>query len=73
MSTLKGIFEPFKDYVQVQLNLRKESIQGKENIQEKDLNDLAYKISTRKIQRVVDDNTAEGLEAELKLKEWKKV
>jgi hypothetical protein len=44
-----------------------------ENIQEKDLNDLAYRISTRKIQRVVDDNTTDGLEAELKLKKWKKV
>jgi len=44
-----------------------------ENIQEKDLNDLAFRMSTRKIQKMIDENTVEGLEAELKLKEWKKV
>ena len=43
-----------------------------ENIEEKDLNDLAYKMSTRKIQKMIDDNTAEGLEAELKFNKWKK-
>tara|TARA_Y100000310_G_C20692085_1_gene822980 strand:+ start:3472 stop:4527 length:1056 start_codon:yes stop_codon:yes gene_type:complete len=43
------------------------------NIEEKDLNDLAYRISTRKIQKVVDDNTVEGLEAELRLKDWKNI
>jgi len=42
-------------------------------VQEKDLNDLAYKISTRKVQKLIDENTVEGLEAELKLKEWRKV
>ena len=43
-----------------------------ENIQEKDLNDLAYRISTRKIQKLINANTVEGLEAELRLKEWRK-
>ena len=44
-----------------------------ENIEEKDLNDLAYRVSTRKIQKVIDENTVEGLEAELKINEWKKL
>ena len=44
-----------------------------ENIQEKDLNDLAFRISTRKIQKMIDENTCEGLEAELKLKEWRNI
>ena len=44
-----------------------------ENIKEKDLNDLAHRISTRKIQKLIDANTVEGLEAELKFKDWKKV
>jgi hypothetical protein len=43
------------------------------NVQEKDLNDLAHKISTRKIQKLIDENTVEGLEAELRLKQWRKV
>ena len=43
------------------------------NIEEKDLNDLAFRISTRKIQKVIDENAVEGLEAELKLNEWRKV
>ena len=44
-----------------------------ENIEEKDLNDLAYKMSTRKIQKMIDANAIEGLQAELKFNEWKKV
>jgi len=44
-----------------------------ENIKEKDLNDLALRISTRKIQKLINENTVEGLEAELKLNSWKKV
>ena len=44
-----------------------------ENIEEKDLNDLAYRVSTRKIQKVIDENTSEGLEAESRLKEWRKI
>jgi len=44
-----------------------------ENIQEKDLNDLALRISTRKIQKIIDENVVEGLEAELRFGEWKKV
>ena len=39
-----------------------------ENIQEKDLNDLAFRISTRKIQKMIDDNTYTGLEAKLHLR-----
>ena len=44
-----------------------------ENIEEKDLNDLAFSMSVRKIQKMIDANTVEGLSAELKFNEWKKV
>ena len=44
-----------------------------DGIQEKDLNDLAFRISTRKIQKMINDNTYCGLEAELKLNQWRKV
>ena len=40
---------------------------------EKDLNDMAYRISTRKIKKIIDENTADGLEAELKFRQWRKV
>ena len=42
-------------------------------IDEKDINDMAYKLSTRKIQKIIDENTYTGLEATLKFNEWRKV
>ena len=44
-----------------------------DNIVEKDINDMAYKLSTRKIQKIIDDNTYSGLEAKLRFGEWRKV
>ena len=40
---------------------------------EKDINDMAYRISTRRIKKTIDENTFSGLEALARLKEWKKV
>ena len=37
---------------------------------EKDINDMAYKMSVRDIQKMIDTNTFSGLEASLRLKEW---
>jgi hypothetical protein len=44
-----------------------------DNIKEKDINDLAYRMSTRKIQKMIDENTFSGLEATLRFREWRKV
>ena len=44
-----------------------------DSIKEKDINDMSYRISTRKIQKIIDENTFCGLEATARLKEWKKV
>jgi len=44
-----------------------------DNIQEKDLNDLAFKISTKKIKKMIDENTYSGLEATIRLNQWKRV
>mgnify|MGYP003644725573 FL=1 len=41
--------------------------------QEKDINDMVYTMSTRKIEKLIDQNTYSGLEATLKLNEWRKV
>ena len=43
------------------------------DMKEKDLNDMAYRISTRKIKKIIDENTSDGLEAELKFRQWRKV
>lgn len=42
-------------------------------ISEKDVNDMAYNISTRKIQKIIDENSFSGLEATARLREWKKL
>ena len=44
-----------------------------DSINEKDINDMSYRISTRRIQKIIDENTFSGLEATARLKEWKKV
>ena len=41
-------------------------------IKEKDINDMAYKISTREIQKLIDENSYSGLKAKIKLMEWRK-
>jgi len=43
------------------------------SVMDKDINDMAYKISTRDIQKLIDDNTYSGLEARVKFMEWKKI
>ena len=43
------------------------------SIREKDINDMAYNLSTKKIQKIIDENTYSGLEATLKFNEWRKV
>ena len=44
-----------------------------ENINEKDINDMIYKMSANKIKKIIDDNTCSGIEAQLRLNEWKKI
>ena len=44
-----------------------------DSIIEKDINDMSYRISTRKIRKIIDENTFSGIEAELRVKEWKKI
>jgi len=42
-------------------------------IEEKDINDMSYSISTKKIKKIMDENSFSGLEATARLREWKKV
>ena len=60
-------------YVEKLIELGRDVFIWPNNIDEKDINDLAYKMSTRKIQKMIDDNTFSGLEATLRFREWRKV
>ncbi len=39
---------------------------------EKDINDMAYNTSTKQIQKLIDKNTFNGLEATLRFRDWRK-
>jgi hypothetical protein len=60
-------------YVERLIELGKEVCIWPDNIEEKDINDMAYRISTRKIQKMIDENTYSGLEAKLRLQVWRKI
>ena len=60
-------------YIEKLIELERDVCIWPDNVQEKDINDMAYKMSTRKIQKIIDENTVNGLEAKLKFSEWKKV
>lgn len=55
------------------IELGKEVCIWPKEIKEKDINDMAYRLSTRKIQKIIDENTYSGLEATMKFNEWRKV
>ncbi len=55
------------------IELGKEVCIWPKDIREKDINDMAYRLSTRKIQKIIDHNTYSGLEANVKFNEWRKV
>ena len=60
-------------YVEKLIELRKEVCIWPDNIKDKDINDMAHHMSTRKIQKMIDENTFSGLEATMKFNEWRKV
>lgn len=60
-------------YVEKLIDMGREVCIWPSNVVEKDINDMAYKMSTRKIQKMIDDNTYNGLEATLRFRDWRKV
>ncbi len=60
-------------YIEKLIELGRDVCIWPDNINEKDINDMAYKMSTRKIQKMIDENTVSGLEATLRFRDWKKV
>ena len=60
-------------YVEKLIEMGRDVFIWPDNIVEKDINDLAYRMSTRKIQKMIDENTFSGLEATLRFREWRKV
>ena len=60
-------------YIEKLIELGREVCIFPNDIKEKDINDMAYRLSTRKIQKMIDENTFSGLEATLKFRDWRKV
>jgi hypothetical protein len=42
------------------------------NLQEKDINDMAYRLSTREIKKLIDENTFSGLQATARFRDWRR-
>jgi len=60
-------------YIEKLIELGREVCIWPDNVKEKDINDMAYNMSTRKIQKLIDENTFSGLEATLRFRDWRKV
>ena len=60
-------------YIEKLIELGREVCIWPDTVKEKDINDMAYKMSTRKIQKIIDENTYSGLEATLRFRDWRKV
>ena len=60
-------------YIEKLIELDREVCIWPDNIKEKDINDMAYRMSTREIQKIIDDNTFSGLEATLRFRDWRKI
>ena len=60
-------------YIEKLIELGRDVCIWPDNVAEKDVNDMAYRMSTRKIQKMIDDNTFSGLEAKLRFREWRKI
>jgi hypothetical protein len=59
-------------YIEKLIELGRDVCIWPDNIKEKDINDMAYRMSTRKIQKMIDENTYSGLEAKLRFQDWRK-
>ena len=59
-------------YVEKLIEMGREVCIWPDGIEDKDINDMAYNLSTRKIQKIIDENTYSGLEATLRFTEWRK-
>jgi hypothetical protein len=60
-------------YIEKLIELDRDVCIWPDNIEEKDINDMVYKMSTRKIQKMIDENTYNGLKAKLRFAEWRKI
>ena len=60
-------------YIEKLIELGRDVCIWPDSIDEKDINDLAYNMSTRKIQKMIDENTFSGLTATLRFRDWRKV
>jgi len=59
-------------YIEKLIELGREVCIWPNSIKEKDINDMAYTMSTREIQKLIDENTFSGLEATMRFRNWRK-
>ena len=43
------------------------------DLKEKDINDMIYRMSPKEIKRVIDENSVSGLQATMRLNQWRKI
>ena len=60
-------------YIEKLIEMGREVCIWPDNVNEKDINDMVYRMSTRKIQKMIDDNTFSGLQAKLRFRDWRKI
>ena len=60
-------------YIEKLIELGRDVCIWPDSVKEKDINDMVYRMSTRKIQKMIDENTYNGLQAKLRFTEWRKV
>jgi len=60
-------------YIEKLIEMGRDVFIWPDEIKEKDINDLAYRISTRRIQKMIDENTFSGLKATLRFRDWRKI
>tara|TARA_Y100000034_G_C6886535_1_gene407121 strand:+ start:1221 stop:2270 length:1050 start_codon:yes stop_codon:yes gene_type:complete len=61
------------NYIEKLIELDRNVCIWPDTIKDKDINDMAHHTSTRKIQKMIDENTFSGLEARWRFNDWKKV
>ena len=61
------------NYVEKLIGMGKTVCIWPNNLTEKDINDMIYRMSASEVKKMIDDNTFSGLEAKLRFNDWKRI
>jgi len=59
-------------YIEKLIELGRDVCIWPSNLQEKDINDMSYRLSTREIKKLIDENTFSGLQATARFRDWRR-